>query len=253
MELHPTPYGYGEKCKETIATCQEMPSKLLENTSECLSSNDANISSRHRKWDSIRSKCHSNSNTVFSGSVMSAQMRSINLQKELREIYKIEERIFEENRKIQEFRNMEHAQAAQEQESAFEAYKAKLSFLITLHREQNHVERLEQSLANEEAKKRKSKRKKLDMDRLKKYCQTYVKENVSLFSAPRCACFTCSPMEQSNNIGAEVCKNIKVCSPVTNSVQCGPLQDRRIVEGSEMSTSESRNSVKSAMVIPEHQ
>ncbi|XP_075058845.1 uncharacterized protein LOC142144191 isoform X2 [Mixophyes fleayi] len=114
------------------------------------------------------------------------QKYSINLFRELEEMYAIEECIFEENKKIEEFREVVQSAAVEEQANLFNQCKDKLLFWTLLDRERNHVDNLEKSLAREEATKQKHLRKKIDMAKIKKYCQDVIKENIKLLSEYHC-------------------------------------------------------------------
>ncbi|KAM8953026.1 uncharacterized protein RCH25_043794 [Pelodytes ibericus] len=174
-----------------------------------------------------------------------AQIHYLALLNELREVYAIEERIFEENRKIQDFREFEQKEAFLEQESAFKQFKEKLLFLTMLQRERNQVDQMEQSLAKEEAKKHKNIKKKVEMARIKKYCQGFVKENTSSISVPKCARCSTLPRKPPTEISTEKCTSIDVSTPSPNSVHIKDVQDRRVVEGSEMVASEVQTTGKS--------
>ncbi|MEE6476282.1 hypothetical protein FKM82_011033 [Ascaphus truei] len=274
-EQNSTDCGSGGKIyREMNSTCQIMPLNLLDNAvtggEKCSYSIDK---SKDFTPDVKASIIHTNQEDMFANSPRSndhsiyypedtavkAQTYSADLFGELKEMYAIDERICEENRKIVEFRDMEHSEDRQKQEATFNTTKEKLLFLAQLQRERNEVDELEQSLAKEEAKKHKYLRKKIEIDRIKKYClQAVAKENARLSELKCGNCVldarstmfsTCVQSNEggSSNTHTRPCTMEKeahgvcnvVCTPAADHVPSELLQDRRIVEGSEMTAIES--------------
>ncbi|KAG8439822.1 hypothetical protein GDO86_005838 [Hymenochirus boettgeri] len=108
--------------------------------------------------------------------VMKAQNTYLDLVRELKEIYTIEDRIFEENRKIKEFREVESCKSVKEPECSINLTKRRLSFLAQLQSERNQVEELEHSLVKVEEKRHKHITNKMDRARIKGYSKEAYKK-----------------------------------------------------------------------------
>ncbi|XP_029451320.1 uncharacterized protein LOC115087836 isoform X11 [Rhinatrema bivittatum] len=169
--------------------------------------------------------------------------------KELKDLYHIEEKIWEENMKLEELRDMQQLENCQERNS-LNQIKKQLLFLIQLQRERNEVEKLEYSFANEEAKQKLNLRKKLyeipDLEMChsaKQIAKTIVK-SLSKFSAKS---VNWPVSTTSSDLLSKKCNEKETCqlvncsdthSPITQQLQEKPIDAKNSVpvESSEVSS-----------------
>ncbi|KAJ1151396.1 hypothetical protein NDU88_004178 [Pleurodeles waltl] len=102
---------------------------------------------------------------------------SSKLLMELKELYAIETKIWDENLKIEQLRELERRGKVKDHNSFLHQTKDRLSFLAELQRERIEVEKLEQSLAKEDLLKKRKVRKMPDINKIKSHHKHFMSKS----------------------------------------------------------------------------
>ncbi|XP_078504311.1 uncharacterized protein LOC144762887 isoform X2 [Lissotriton helveticus] len=102
---------------------------------------------------------------------------------ELKELYAIEMKIWDENLKIEQLRELEQTGKVKDNKSFLHQTKDRLSFLAELQRERIEVEELEQSLAKEDLLKKRKLRKMPDVNKIKSHPKLLMSKSSGIASS----------------------------------------------------------------------